>query len=228
MLPYLLQRFKQLFIDLAADGLAEDTPDPAPVSTLSISGEHQEALTTLSRLREMIPVLAMFTPSQTGMAMRAEEVAAWDMLNQHFFSREAMKMSGELDGFLSLGISEELEMRWRAAYAANLLAGYETAPEGLDIVLSIVAEYHDLELMKEVLTVLDDAISEEHMAGDALIDSIGKCLVAVDSDVFDDRDAEDMHAELMELLSRAEYHLDTYDTGTRWREMMESLRSETL
>ena len=150
------------------------------------------------------------------------------MLNQHFFSREAMKMSGELDGFLSLGISEELEMRWRAAYAANLLAGYETAPEGLDIVLSIVAEYHDLELMKEVLTVLDDAISEEHMAGDALIDSIGKCLVAVDSDVFDDRDAEDMHAELMELLSRAEYHLDTYDTGTRWREMMESLRSETL
>ena len=97
-----------------------------------------------------------------------------DMLNQHFFSREAMKMSGELDGFLSLGISEELEMRWRAAYAANLLAGYETAPEGLDIVLSIVAEYHDLELMKEVLTVLDDAISEEHMAGDALIDSIGK------------------------------------------------------
>lgn len=52
-------------------------------------------------------------------------------------------MSGELDGFLSLGISEELEIRWRAAYAANLLTGYETAPEGLDIVLSIVAEYHD-------------------------------------------------------------------------------------
>ena len=79
----LVDRFKQLFLDIAAEGNAPDTSDPTPVDILPETGEHQESITTLGKLRDVIPVLKMLVPSQTGMAMTAKEVVAWDILSQH-------------------------------------------------------------------------------------------------------------------------------------------------
>ena len=221
----LVDRFKQLFFDLAAEGNAPDTPDPTPVDILPETGEHQESITTLGKLRDVIPVLKMLVPSQTGMAMTANEVAAWDILSQHCFSREAMIKSGILEGYKSLGITTDLETRWRAAFAAMLLDDYKPHPEGLKTVMALVEEYQDTALMRRVLAVLDDAVTEEHMNGEALIGSIRRCLETLNRDVFDTSFTEVMRTELMELADRAEYHLATYDQGTRWREMLEELRN---
>ena len=215
MLLDLARRFKDLFADIAAEGNAPDTPTVEEEERpLPLSGGYNCALTSFNQLRDAIPALHAFTPYQRGAVMTDREVAAWDMLQGHHFSRKSLQASGELEDYLSLGVSDELERLWRASYVRMLLEGYEEKPSGLKTVLAIATEYHDEGLMRRVIETLDDAITGERMDGLTLINSLKDCL---DVGIFDKE-------QIMELLARAEYHLRSYDKGTEWRERLNSLR----
>ena len=225
----IIDKIRQLIDDIAREGAEPEAPEAValeeePSDVLLVQGERVEKLTSLSRLREAIPALQAFVPSQNATAAMSEvEVAAYDMLNHHGFSRASMQRSGELEDYLALPIGEELERRWRMGYIRILLGAYVQHPEVLDPLLQLAREYRDEPLVRRLREVMDEAITGESLSGEQLIGDLKKCLDAVKG--FDETFAREMTAEFMELADRAEYHLNTYDESPRWREMLTRLRN---
>ena len=224
MLTDLGRRFKQLFEALAESGNAPDTPDADERDMLDVSGEPGEPLTSFGHLRDMIPVLRVLTPAQPGANMSADEVAAWDMLCQHGFSRAALRASEELSAYEALNIRPGLEAGWRVSFTDGLLKQFEEKPEGLDAALLIAAEYGDAPLMDRIVELLDDAVTAERVPGETLLGGVQNAFMALDAGHFDPKDAERLRGLLSELVDRAEYHLSRSDPDGAWRGLFGEIR----
>ena len=225
MLLDIAYRLKKLFEDIAAEGNAPDAPDADETGMIGAKGEPGGLELPFEALRQALPVLGMLTPRQRGIAMSPEEVAAWEMLCQHRISHASMLGSDELEDYLALGISPELENRWRAVYEGALLDHYEAQPEGLNEALLMAAEYVEQPLMARVLEALDDAVSAERMPGEVVLDGCRNALITLDTGRFDPAFTEEARSQLMEIAGRAEYHLSRYDPEGPWRAVLADIRT---
>ena len=227
MLLDLTRRFIRLFRQLSAEGNAPEGPgEDATTDILPETGEQREPLTSFGYLRDLVPTLRALTPRQPGVAMTPNEVAAWDMLCQHGFSRASLRQTGELEAYLSLGVRPQLENSWRTDYALDLLARYETRPEGMDAALLIAAEYGDEALLSRALDALDDEIGTGHVPGEVLLENIRNAMYIASSDLFSADFGAETRGLLTELANRAEFHLSRYDPDGPWREVLAAIRRD--
>ena len=224
MLIDLGRRFVRLFVELSEEGNAPDTPDEAETETLDAEGERRQYLTSFGYMRELLPTLRLMTPAQPGIAMTPNEVAAWDMLYEHAFSRASLRQSGELGAYETLGISLELERRWRAAYVLDLLADYANDPRDMDVVLLLAAEYRDEAMLTRAVDALDEAVDDRSVPDAALLAGIHTAMQLLAGTLFAPEFEAAIRARLLELADCTAYHLNEYDPGGEWRATLEAIR----
>ena len=223
MLLDIAWRLKKLFEDIAEEGNAPDTPDADEAGMIDAVGEQAEPLTSFGYVRDMLPTLRMLTPPQPGAAMTADEVAAWDMLCQHGFSRIELEKSGELEAYRSLGISPETEARWLGSFMEGLIDRAEAHPEGLDQAMWLAAEYGDEMGMSRALEVLDDAVTEEALRDGAILGSCLNAALAVEAGDFAPAFKAEAKARALETGHRAEAAVRAWLPDSRWLGAAEDL-----
>ena len=146
-------------------------------------------------------------------AMSPVEVAAWDMLAKHNFSRAALQREGELSAYEALGIKPELEARWRGDIMAALLDGY---PNGLDRVLALIVEYCDAPMLERVAEKLDDSVNRDAIPGKTVLADCERALVTLDAAGLY---MPELKQRLLETAKRCAY----YDTDGSLRKRMDEI-----
>ena len=208
-----------------AEREAAEAAEPEDVEILNEFGEDPKPLTALGWAREINPVIRLITQPEPGIAMKPEEIAAWDVLTQHCFSREAIRQAGEMEDYLALGISEELEAKWRGEFVNGLLDQYETQPECLDAVLSIAREYESPVLMERVWKLPDKAVTEQSVDDEVLLAGVGSALEVLDGGALaSERGASRTRERLLEIADCAGNRLASRDPYGSWRAVLEEIR----
>ena len=139
-------------------------------------------------------------------AMTGNEVAAWDVLNEHGFSRVLMAREGLLEDYRALGVSPVTEARWRADYIRALLESAREHPQAADRVALLAAEYGDETALLDAVEALDAAVTTLPAPLETLPAHCGRILDAAEHGAFEDRKAVLSQAReaLTELVSRIE------------------------
>ena len=224
MLLDLLRMMGQLFRRIAEEGNAPETAEADESNMIGAVGEPEELDTPFTRLRRALPVVGMLVPSQPGLAMNPDEVAAWDMLVQHGFSHDELRRQGELEAYLSLGVKPETEARWRKNYLDGLLDRADAQPEGLDVALVLAAECGDAPAFQRGLEILDDSVSEEHLRDGAVLGSCLCAMVALQDAALAPDFAADAREQALETANRAEQRLRALQPDSPWLAAMAEIR----
>ena len=203
--------------EMLASTAEPDGEQPAETEIIPAEGEERELATRFNNIRCAIPVVATLTPRQPDVAMTADEVAAWDMLRQHSFSRQRMEREGELSGFLSLGVRPELEARWRGEYMERLLEGY---PDGRQAFLDLISEYGDRPMLARLIALLDDRIGTTDAPGEAVLSDCAGVLALLDDPRFEGTEA--MRQKVLETVRRGIHILSECDPDGDWRQVADA------
>ena len=122
-------------------------------------------------------------------ALTGSEVAAWDVLTQHGFSRRLMAREGILKDYLALGVSPVTEARWRGAFLRGLMEAAGERPENLDLVAALGAEYGDETALLDAVEALDGTVTSADAPTNHWIKRCERILDAAVNGGFADHDA---------------------------------------
>lgn len=189
----------------AAEGGLVDARGAAPE-------EYIEPLPSVLRLRPPLP------------AMTPDEVIAYDLLARHWFSRARLAEDGLMDDYRALGVSAEVEGRWRGGFVDALVAGCGGQPRALEALLELAAEYGASQYISRALDALDDDATEYRVPDGALLERCRMILTALDAWL--PEEAPELRRQALELARRLSIRLAGADPGGGWRADWEEIRAK--
>lgn len=189
----------------AAEGGLVDARGAAPE-------EYIEPLPSVLRLRPPLP------------AMTPDEVIAYDLLARHWFSRARLAEDGLLEDYRALGVSAEVEARWRGGFVEALIAGCGGQPRALAALLELAAEYGASQYVSRALDAMDDDATEYRVPDGALLDRCRMVLAALDA--WKPEEAPELCRQALELARRLSVRLTESDPEGAWRADWEAIRAQ--
>ena len=157
-------------------------------------------------------------------AMNPNEVVAYDLLDQHRFSRARLAEDGLLDDYRALGVSPQVEARWRGDFIKALIDGCGGHPPALEALMELAAEYQAPQIVARALDAMDDDATEYRVPDGILLNRCRMTLTALDA--WAPEEAPELRRQALELARRLITRLGEADPGGGWRADWEIIRAQ--
>lgn len=156
----------------------------------------------------------------------ADETAAREMFVQYGCSRKRMRDAGVLEQFEAYHVDASSEQIWLRRYGNELIVRFSHAPEALDEILDLAAEYALEELLIRALERIDRHIRRQTLSDVEILNMAGRVLALVVSGTFDEHPdyVRRRREQVSDMADRLEVRLREQKSDGDWQRTLQLVR----